>query len=285
MNRNEAIKDLKEFFKKVKKFAEEVKFNNLTLSDGTQVTIKGQDIGVGVEVMQLDDNQNPTPLNPGTYVLQDGRSFTVDETNKITEISTTEEDSDEPGSGQETDNVENAKQKMDGLPSSHDGDPATGEPVEPDTQKDGDMSSRIEDLEKQIEEIVNFLKQLQSSQSEVNEQMMWKIKKIGSEPGSKSTSSKQTTYEGYSSQVKPDGNQITNDFLDKIRKIKMSKNEVAKTISNTPKKMDFKSLLREADNQIKSQTQKQDFSKEVASNQKTESLLEKIRAKKQKENN
>lgn len=279
MDRNKAIKELQLTFKKLLKFADEIKFNSLVLSDGTQITIKGDDIAVGVEVMQLDDQGNQTPLNPGTYVLQDGRNFTVDETNKITEIGAPDDSGDEASSGSDTDNVETKKMDTDGLPSAHDGDPKTGEDVQPDTAVDGDMNSRMEDLEKQMAEVVNFLQQLQNSQQEVNEQMMHKIKRIGSEGDIEPIKPKKG-YEGYKNiDPKVQSEDITRNFLDKIRTIKMKK-VVEKPVA---KVNGFKKLLAEADSQIKKQTLAAVETKVESAkptNQKTESFLNKIRKNK-----
>lgn len=281
--RSQALAELKESFKKILKFADEAKFNNFVLEDGTQITVKGQDIAPGIEVMQLDENQNAMPLNPGDYTLQDGRTFTVDSTNKITEVSAPDDSDDEAASGEDTDNVETSKQTLDadGLPAGHDGDPKTGEDVQPDTQSDGDMSSRIEDLEKQIAEIVNFLQQLQNSQQEVNEQMMHKIKRIGSESDIEPIVKTNKGYEVYKSKdKKTQSEDITSNFLDKIRKIKMEKTPKVETKQNGLKK-----LLASADSQIKKQTMSKVESKTEAAkptNVKTESLLDRIRTKNKK---
>lgn len=285
MNRNKAIQDLKETFKKLVKFADEAKFNNLVLEDGTQITIKGQDIAPGIEVSQLDDNQNPMPLNPGTHVLQDGRSFTVDSDSKITDVSLPDDSEDEAASGSDTDNVETSKQSLDsdGLPAGHDGDTSTGEDVKPDSQTDGDVSSRIEDLEKQMEEIINFLKQLQNSQQETNEQMMHKIKRIGSESDIETSNKPAKGYEGYNSDKgKIDSKEITNDFLKKIRDIKMNKN-ISKSDKDIKKKNSLNKMLKDADTQIKKQTMSASAKESIKpTNAPTESLLDRIRNKKNK---
>lgn len=282
MNRDKALKDLKETFKKLVKFADEAKFNNFVLEDGTQVTLKGQDLAVGLEIMQLDENQNQMPLNPGTYTLQDGRSFTVDSTNKITEIGLPDDSEDEPGSGEETDNVETAKQSLDadGLPAGH-GDGTDTSDVQPDTQTDGDLSSRIEDIEKTLAEIVNFLQQLQNSQQEVNEQMMHKIKRIGSESDIEPARPKRG-YEGYKSEKTTDIQEITNSFLSHIRDIKMSK-KPTKSEKATQKTNSLNKLISAADKQIKAQTMTAVETKVEANkptNAATESFLKRIRTNK-----
>lgn len=283
--RDQAIQELKMSFKKILKFADEIKFNNLVLEDGTQITIEGQDIAVGIKVMQLDDQGNQTPLNEDTYTLHDGRSFTVGSDGAITEVMGPDDSDDEATSGEETDNVETSKMTKDGLPAGHDGDPKTGEDVTPDTQEDGDVGSRIEDLEKQVAEIVNFLQQLQNSQQEVNEQMMHKIKRIGSESDVEPIIKTSNGYEAYKSDRKLDSKELTNNLLASLKKIKMSKGDLKPATKEAPVKKNFlKEKLKEADEQIRKQEMKKEeeiASAKVPSNQRTLSLLDKIKMKKE----
>lgn len=283
MNRKKAIEELKSSWKKLVKFADESKFNNFVLTDGTQVTVKGQDLEVGIEVYQLDENQNQMPLDPGTYTLNDGRTFTVDATNKVTEVVAPDDSDATAESGDETDNaeVETSKMATDNVPAGHGDEGQDGSDVEHDESKDGDIASRVEDIEKTLAEIVNFLQKIQDSQQEVNEQMMHKIRRIGAESGDIAVKTlSKTGFEAYKSEKVNNTDTNTESFLDRIRDIKMKKNPApTKAVKVNP----LQKLLADADKQIKTQTMGKVEMKALAgqpTNASTESFLTKIRSKK-----
>jgi hypothetical protein len=285
MNRNKAIQELKTSWKKLVKFADESKFNNFVLTDGTQITVKGQDLEVGVEVYQLDENQNQTPLDPGTYVLNDGRTFTVDATNKVTEVGAPDDSDATAESGDDSDNaeVETSKEKLatDNVPAGHGDADQDGSDVEHDESKDGDLASRVEDIEKTLAEIVNFLQKIQDSQQEVNEQMMHKIRRIGAESGDIAIKTlSKSGFESYKSEKVSSIQENTESFLDKIRSIKMKKDHPS---TKEVKGNSFKKMLQDADAQIKTQTMAKVEVKALIgqpTNENTESFLTRIRSKK-----
>lgn len=223
MDRNKAIENFKDSLKKLMSFTKQ-KFNNFKLTDGTQITTSADDIAVGVELYQIDDLGNQTPLDNGDYVLEDGRTFTIKD-NKIVEIAEAAMDgTDVETGGDETDAVETSKQKMDsGLPEGHDKANVKDAP-EADTQKAGDVSDRVENLEKQVAEILNLLGQMGPAQNEANEQMMTKINKfesnlklISSEPGDEPIKTQKKGYEVYSKKnIKA---KDSDEALERLRKI------------------------------------------------------------------
>ena len=282
MNRNKAIAELKSSWKKLVKFADESKFNNFVLTDGTQITVKGQDLEVGVEVYQLDENQNQAPLDPGTYTLNDGRTFTVDASNKVTEVVAPDDSDATAESGDETDNaeVETSKMATDNVPAGHGDEAQDGSDVEHDESKDGDLASRVEDIEKTLAEIVNFLQKIQDSQQEVNEQMMHKIKRLGAESGDIAIPTlAKNGFEAYKAEKTSNTEENTESLLDKLRFGKNKKNP-----TSTEKKVHpLNKLLADADKQIKKQTMGAVENKALAgqpTNASTESFLTKLRTKK-----
>lgn len=238
MNKVDAIKQIRLNLKKLLSFTSEDKFGSFTLMDGTNITISSNDIEIGTEVYQLDDQGNQTPLDNGDYVLQDGRTFTVTD-NKITDISGPEEDGTDVDSGDgETDSVETSKQKLDanGLPEGHTGEQKEGDKPEVDDQKEGDMSSRLEDLEKQVAELMNIINKMGDSQNDLNEQMMGKLKKFGSEPATKSIKSAKNTFSVYDKEKSKE--MFSEDAT--IRLLQMTKlkkqNNLNKSLGNINKK-------------------------------------------------
>jgi len=161
MNRKDTIESIKQTLKSL--FSAEQKSFGGTyyLTDGTKITTT-EEIEVDAEVYAIDDMGNQTPLDNGDYVLADGRTISIVD-NKITEIKghmSTEAESP----------VSDANVAM-----------ADGLAEEPNGE--GSMEKRLADCEYQIEEILNMVKQLTSSQTQVAEQMMSKIEEIASEPG------------------------------------------------------------------------------------------------------
>ena len=124
----------------------------------------------------MDDKGNQTPLDNGDYVLTDGRTITVKD-NSISNVS--ESESEEEGEDEKVEE-EDSKQTVkmeDGVPDDQKSEASEQEP--------NDVAVRLEDLEKQIEDILAILKKLGSTQGEVNEQMMSKLKELSEENGAK----------------------------------------------------------------------------------------------------
>jgi hypothetical protein len=216
MNKNEAMEKIKSTLKGLMKFSKEIgvetKMGTYELTDGTKITCEGDDLAVGEVVYQLDDQGNQTPLEAGTYVINDGRSITVDEKGSITELATAE---DAPQEETETpaDSLEQSKEtKMD------DGLPEDG--TEDAPAADGDIESRVADLESQLAEVLTILNKLGDGQNEVNEQMMSKIVEISREPGDEPIRLQKKGYEAFdksSSKLKKQ-NEAIQDLRDEIKR-------------------------------------------------------------------
>lgn len=198
MDNKEIMNKIKENLKSLIKFSSELKeskFSNFDLTDGTKITSPSTELAVDVEVYAIDDKGNQTPLDDGEYVLTDGRTITV-KLNKITAIAESgakegEKPEDKPADAP----VEAEAQKMeDGLPEDH--------PAESKDEPSNDVESRLKDLEKQIEDILNIISKLGDSQTEVNEQMMHKLAKIADEPGDSPIKSGKKEYSGDYSKTK-----------------------------------------------------------------------------------
>lgn len=181
MNRNETIKSIKESLKKLFS-AEEKKFSDYTLTDGTKITSPDYELSVGCEVYALDDLGNQTPLDNGDYVLSDGRTITVVD-NAITSISDTtgKTESESPVSDASNANVE----MNDGLAEA--------------PSEESDLATRVADLESQLEEILNMLKSMADGTAEAQSQMMSAVKKIADEPGAEPIKTSKIGYEEYNS--------------------------------------------------------------------------------------
>jgi hypothetical protein len=181
MNRNETIASIKESLKKLFSATEDVKCSSFVLSDGTKITSTASDLAIGVEVYAIDDMGNQTPMDDGDYVLNDGRTITV-EGNKISNIAGETSTEDESPVSDASPKMEKMDDGMAEKPSG-----------------EGDLATRVGDLESQIEEILNMLKSLTSSQTQANEQMMSKIKMVADEPGDAAVKPTKKGYEEYNS--------------------------------------------------------------------------------------
>jgi len=180
MNKKDAVNNIRETLKKLVKLSKEItKFGSLELTDGTKVTIKSEDLEVGGEIYQLDDQGNQTPLDDGEYTLTDGRTFVV-KSNLIDSISG-DDGNDDEDSSETPEDIENKKMDSN-LPEGHDSAVAD----EKNEKSPDKVMSRLDDLEKAIEDIKEVLDKMSSIQNDVNEQMMSSIKKFSSEPGDKS---------------------------------------------------------------------------------------------------
>lgn len=177
MNKNETINSIKESLKKL--FATDVKFSDFVLTDGKKITSTATDLEIGVEVYAVDELGNQTPLDNGDFVLQDGRTITVVDnaiTNIAGEIST---EAESPVS-----NADVEQEMNDGMVES--------------PSEEGDMAQRVADLEAQLEEVLNLLKQMSEAQMKSQDQMMSKIKTIADEPGDEKVQVSKVGYNEYS---------------------------------------------------------------------------------------
>jgi len=175
MKKNEALNNIRESLKNLLKFSKEIsKFGTMDLSDGTKITTTSEDLEVGSEVYALDDMGNQTPLSDGEYTLNDGRTFTLK--GNLIETISGDDGNDDPDSAETPTDVE--QKKMDSnLPEGQ--DKGTGD------EPSSDVNSRLENLEKALEDIKALLDGLTQAQNGVNEQMMSKIEMFAKEPGAK----------------------------------------------------------------------------------------------------
>ncbi|QDP51693.1 MAG: hypothetical protein Unbinned92contig1003_6 [Prokaryotic dsDNA virus sp.] len=76
------------------------------LEDGTIIVSEAEELAVGVVVNILSEDGVQTPMPEGNYSLEDGTSFSTDETGLVTEVSEAEEvdaDDEEDDMGKEKD--------------------------------------------------------------------------------------------------------------------------------------------------------------------------------------
>lgn len=194
MNKENAIKQIRENLKRLLRFADE-KFGTLVLSDGTNISISSQELEIGAEVFMLDDLGNQTPCDNGDYVLQDGRTFTVTD-GKISDIKQTEAGEEKPASG-DTTTEKPETMASEGLPEGHEVAKEEEEPIA--EEMDDQIGMRVGALEKSVAEILNILSKMGDSQNELNEQMMASIKKFGAEPGDEPIKSVKKGFDIYGS--------------------------------------------------------------------------------------
>lgn len=186
--RDEMFASLKADFKKFFAFSDEKKFSDFVLSDSTKITTPAKDLEIGAELFKLDDMGNQTSLDPGEYVLNDGRIVTYDG-KTITNIqggdtTATESPVSDADTSNDGSSTEASKVKMeDGL---------TAKPSD-----ESDLASRITDLESKLDELANLLKGLMEGQTQANEQMMSQINLIGDEPGDLPIRTLKRGYDGY----------------------------------------------------------------------------------------
>jgi hypothetical protein len=178
MNKNETINSIKESLKKL--FATDMKCSDFVLTDGKKITSTATDLEIGVEVYAVDELGNQTPLDNGDYVLQDGRTITVVDNGITTIAGEMSTEAESPVS-----NADVEQEMTDGM-------------VEP-ASEEGDMGQRVADLEAQLEEVLNLLKQMSEAQMKSQDQMMSKIKTIANEPGDEKVKVSKVGYNEYSS--------------------------------------------------------------------------------------
>lgn len=166
--RNSLASSIKEGLRML--FSTEKKFSDFVLTDGTKITTTGTDLIEGEEVYMLDDQGNQTPLDNGDYVVNDGRTITV-ENNMIKAIALSEDGKEDetPVADANTGNTVTNEKMEDGMADA--------------PSEDGDLASRLTDVENHIEEILNMIKQLMDGHKSSEEQMMSRINDIADEPG------------------------------------------------------------------------------------------------------
>jgi len=163
-------------------FADAPKTTGFTTTDGKNLIVIGEDIAVGVEINQVDDQNNQTPLDNGDYTLTDGRTFTVTD-GKVSNITAPDASQQEESPVGGASDASTAKMEMgDGMP---DGMPTDPETPEAEATEDADTESRLSALEQQIQEILQMLQgtmtqteKMMNSQVEMSET----VRKIANEP-------------------------------------------------------------------------------------------------------
>jgi len=150
---------------------------------------------------------NQTPLNDGDYVLNDGRTITV-VANAITNISGNA-DTTEAETPVSDANVANTAM-ADGL---------ADKPAD-----EGDLASRVTDLEAQLEEILNMLKTMSEGTAQAQSQMMSAVNKISGEPGAEAIKPAKIGYEEYNS--KKINSKKNMGEIEELRSLIANKNKV-----------------------------------------------------------
>ena len=78
MNKNELNASIKAVKESLKRMFTTQKFSDFVLSDGTKITTAANDLEIGAEIYAVDEMGNQTPLDNGSYVLNDGRTIEVE---------------------------------------------------------------------------------------------------------------------------------------------------------------------------------------------------------------
>lgn len=142
---------------------------SFTTSDGKNIIVMGADIAPGVEVYEIDSDNNQTPLANGEITLVDGRKIIITD-NKVETITapSAEEMPMEPTTVEEmaeetiTDTIETT-----------------------DSMEATDVEKRISELEMKIEELYNMLQGSMTKTEDMvkcNLQMSEQIKVLSGEP-------------------------------------------------------------------------------------------------------
>lgn len=177
MNKEQAIKNIKDTLKSLMKFESDIvenKFAEVVTNDGQKLSFNGTDLATDVEIFNVDENGNQTPLEDGTYILQDGRTIVVT-SGKVSEISEAVVVED----GGETP-VEDANVQMDMVP---------GEGMEPVVQTEvgveqpeeeevNPLEIRISELEAKVVKCMEML----SALTNVSEEMSQKFEEFSNQP-------------------------------------------------------------------------------------------------------
>jgi hypothetical protein len=171
MTKEEAMQYLKDSLKRWTIFASEKKFENIPTVDGKTLCIEdGKDLAAGSPIYLLDENGNQNPVPAGHYDLQDGRSI------EVAEDSTVQTISDAPVADESTPEAEAD------VPMSAD-DSVDGEDVNPE---EDDMSKRMEALEAQLSEIMEYVHGLSNLQETAMKNLTDKFSKFSDSPAVKS---------------------------------------------------------------------------------------------------
>jgi hypothetical protein len=178
MNKQDTLNKIKENLKSLLKFSNSIKsFSNFDLTDGTMITSSDSELEIGSPVFGIDDAGNQTPLEDGQYVLTDGTTITV--SNGIVEsISGDENEEEDIEEDMKADDTATADTSSDTKPSD-----AASKVDDTKSSDSSDVDSRLSDIEKSIEDILAILTKMGGAQSDVNEQMMNKLKSFSEENG------------------------------------------------------------------------------------------------------
>jgi|ERR1035437_1598752 hypothetical protein len=179
MNKELAIKNIKDTLKRLMKFASEKKFTDIETADGTKLQVEdGTELAVGVAIYKLDDAGTQTPCEDGSYDLKDGRTITVvgGLVDSISDASTNPKDkaaeSPKADAGAGTNPVAAAATPTTATPDAAPKDGAT------DANDDADLISRVSAIEDQIAQILEILQGM----SNMNEQTMNKVNEFAASP-------------------------------------------------------------------------------------------------------
>ena len=177
MNKDIAIKNIKDSLKRLMKFSSEMKYQDLPLQDGTMLCIEdGADIEVGTPIYQSSTDGTTTPVEDGSYQLSDGRTIVVAKglIESIADADPSQGDA-EAASPESDANVQSAKVSMDAN--------QQAAPTGATNTEDGNSEDqRISNLEAQVAEILEVLQSLTNMQ----EQTMSKVETFASAPAEES---------------------------------------------------------------------------------------------------
>ncbi len=178
-NIQETLKTLLSFSKKVEKV--EVKFADVKTTDGQILNVEGEDVAVKAPIFIKDDKGANTPVEDGSYTLEDGRTIEVLD-GVVETVSNGAKEGEEESPVADANTEEMAAEE------------APVEEAVEEAPEGGDMETRVAELEGQITQILEILQGLSSSQ----EQAMSRINEFGALPAEdsiKETKVKATVFE------------------------------------------------------------------------------------------
>jgi hypothetical protein len=170
LSKENAMLELQNSFKKLLEFSK-VKFEDVPLKDGSKLAIEdGSTIDIGCPIYRLDDKGNQVAVDDGDYILQDGRTVTIEGglVKVLAGPDKTTSDVETPQSDASNTNVD--KETMDAATAPQDKAP------DAPTEDGGDLASRVSQLETTLEQIMEMLQGMMNSQ----EQNMKKVSEFSS---------------------------------------------------------------------------------------------------------
>jgi hypothetical protein len=177
VKKNSLLTKAIELFTKKPSLAKLISCTQVTTTDGLQICYDDDEITPGeTKVYSMDDQGNQIPVEDDTYTLQDGSSIVV-AGGVITEMTGSPEASDgEQSPDEEADDV-NASAKTDAAPAENSAPESAA-----NSTADVDVESRVQQLEKTVQQILTLLESMQKDQSVAMMKVKTQLSKLGALP-------------------------------------------------------------------------------------------------------